>query len=280
MVLEEAKQLLLVGKVSTQMKPNALCVFMLQTIIEALVVTEVEPPLLQLPLQIPVSLGNKEKVRMRSRDGRNRVSPVFGWRPLPCTTAPGAFEDLVQQKHGHVATDAITLSRDTGDSLDHCLPKSGLKRIELQNIRPSREVGATAAGEDISLYHNVGCRLVSSIIGISANEILGVFGDPRVIRRNMIRNEVQEQLHASLRELLPGDGEAFRAAEVFINYVASYAVGRSDIVFWLKVGQSSAEVVNQILVLIGNRDARRASLPNAHEPDGVEAELGDGVPFG
>jgi len=51
------------------------------------------------------------------------------------TTAPSAFEDLVQQKHGHIATDAIALSRNTGDSFDHCLPKSGLKRIELQHIR-------------------------------------------------------------------------------------------------------------------------------------------------
>ena len=50
MVLEEAKQLLLVGKVSTELKPNTLCIVMLQAIIEALVIAEVEPLLLQLPL--------------------------------------------------------------------------------------------------------------------------------------------------------------------------------------------------------------------------------------
>ena len=76
-VLEEAKQLLLVGKISTEMKPNTLCIVMLQAIIESLVVTEVEPLLLQLPLQVPVSFGNEEELRMLFPDGWDYVSPVL-----------------------------------------------------------------------------------------------------------------------------------------------------------------------------------------------------------
>src|SRR5271170_2207144 len=135
-VLEEAKQLLLVVKVGTEMKPNTLCIIMLEAIIEPLVVAEVEPQLLQLPLQAPVSFGHEEELRMPSLDGCDYATPVLVWRPLPCAAAPGAFEDPVQQKHSHVAADTITLSRDTGDGLYHCLPKPGLKRIELQYIRP------------------------------------------------------------------------------------------------------------------------------------------------
>src|SRR5580692_1994521 len=150
-VLEEANQLLLVGKVSAEMKPNSLCIVMLQAIVEPLVVTEVEPLLLQLPLQVPVGLGNEAEVRMRSLDGWDHVTPILGWRPLPCTTAPSTFEDLVEQKHGHVATDAITLSRDTGDGFNHCLPKPRLKRVELQNIRPCGEVRVSSAGTDTPL---------------------------------------------------------------------------------------------------------------------------------
>ena len=67
---------------------------------------------------------------------------------------------------------------------------------------------------------------------------------------------------------------------MFVDHVASYTVWRSDIVFWLKIGQSSTEIINQILVLIGNRNARRTSFPNPHEPDGIETELRDGVPLG
>ncbi len=46
MILEEAKELLLVSKISTEMKPNTLCIVMLQAIIEPLVVTKVESLLL------------------------------------------------------------------------------------------------------------------------------------------------------------------------------------------------------------------------------------------
>src|SRR5580704_1906662 len=78
-VLEEAKQLLLVDKVSTEVKANTLRIFMLQAIIEPLVVTEVEPLPLQLPLQVPVSLGNEAEVLMCSFDSRDHVTPVLGW---------------------------------------------------------------------------------------------------------------------------------------------------------------------------------------------------------
>jgi hypothetical protein len=50
-VLDEPKQLVLVGRVCTEMKANALCVVMFQAIIESLVVTKVESLLLQVPLQ-------------------------------------------------------------------------------------------------------------------------------------------------------------------------------------------------------------------------------------
>ena len=74
--------------------------------------------------------------------------------------------------------------------------------------------------------------------------------------------------------------ETFGTAEVLVDDVASYAVRRSDIVFRLEVRQSPTKIVKQILVLIGDRNARWTSLPNTHEPDGIESELGDGIPFG
>ncbi len=173
---------------------------------------------------------------MRTLNGRDHVIPVIGWRPLPCTTTPRAFEDLVQQKHGHVATDSIALSRNTGDSFNRCLPKPGLKRIELQNVWPCRKVRVPSAGVDASLYLNVGCRVVSGFLGSSAKEVLYVLDDPRVIRCYMVRHEIQEQLHVSFRELSPGNGETFRTSQVCVNHVASYAVGRSDIIFQPKIG--------------------------------------------
>src|SRR5271154_4658665 len=107
-----------------------------------------------------------------------------------------------------------------------------------------------------------------------------MLGAPRVIRRNMVRHEIEDQRHASPGKLSPGDGEPRLTSEMLVNHVASYAVGRADIVFRLEVRQSAAESVNQIFVLIGNRNPRRTSFPNPHQPDSIETKPGDGVPFG
>ena len=111
-VFQKAQQLPLVGQVSAKMKPDAFRIFMLQPIIKPLVVAEIEAMLLQFPLLVPVSLGNEADVRMRSLNGGDHVIPVFGRRSLPSSAAPRALENLIQQKHGHVATDAITLSHN------------------------------------------------------------------------------------------------------------------------------------------------------------------------
>src|SRR5271157_475386 len=226
------------------MKTYTLCIVMFQAVIEPLVVAEVEPLLLQLPLQVPVSLGNEAEVRMRSLDGRDHFTPILDWRPLSGAAAPGALEGRVQQQHGHVASDAIALSRNTGNRFQHRLPKPGLKPIELQNIGPCREVRIPSAGVDSSLYHNVGCRVVPGILGIPANEVLRMLGDTRVVRRHMVGHEIEEQVHAPLREFLPGNGETFRASEVFVNHVTSYAIGRTYVVLGTKIRKCSPEIVN------------------------------------
>ena len=96
MVLDEAKQLLLVGKISREMKPNTLRGAMLQAVVEPLVLTEIKCLLMQFALKIPVRLGHKDEVLMRFPGRPDHVNPVLrGW-PLARTATPCAFEDLVQ----------------------------------------------------------------------------------------------------------------------------------------------------------------------------------------
>src|ERR1700733_4811860 len=83
MVLEEAEQLLLVAQIGAQVQSHALGLFVFQTIIEPLVVAEVEPELLQLRLQVPISFSHKEEVRIYPLDGGDDLSPVLGRRSLP-----------------------------------------------------------------------------------------------------------------------------------------------------------------------------------------------------
>ena len=66
--------------------------------------------------------------------------------------------------------------------------------------------------------------------------------DPRVIGRYMVRHEIQEQPHASLREFSTRDGETFGTSEVLVHHVAPHAIRGSDIVFRPEIGKSPAEI--------------------------------------
>src|ERR1700689_498052 len=129
-VLQKAQQVLLVSKAGKEMESNTLRIAMFQPIIEPLVVAEVEPLALQLILQVPVSLGDETEVRMHVLNSGDQIPPILGGRLLPGTIAPCTPEDLVQHKHGHVATDSIPLGRNIADSFNHCLSKPGPERIQ------------------------------------------------------------------------------------------------------------------------------------------------------
>ena len=88
MVLDEANELLLVGKVGVEVKPNTLRVVVFEAVIEPLVVAEIESLLLQLPLQVPIGLGDEEEMRMFLLDGRDYLAPVLGRRYLSCACRP------------------------------------------------------------------------------------------------------------------------------------------------------------------------------------------------
>jgi hypothetical protein len=80
----------------------------------------------------------------------------------------------------------------------------------------------------------------------------------------MVRHEIQDEVHLSLREFLPGDGKSVRATQLFVNDVASHAIGRSYIVLRTKIWKRSAEIIEQAFVPVGNRDARWTPFPNSH----------------
>ena len=138
---------------------------------------------------------NSGALRLDRRDDRR---PVVVGRPGSGAAAPGALEDVVQHEHGHVAADAVALSGDLRDRLDHRLPEPRLKGVELEHIGPRREVGIPAAGEHLSSRLDEGRRIVPRIVGVPLNEVFGMFADPGVVRRHMVGNEVEDQPQAAL----------------------------------------------------------------------------------
>ena len=132
------------------MQPHTLGVVMLQAVVEPLVVTKVEALLLQLPLEVPVSFGNKEEVGIVFFDGRNQIAPVFCCRRLSRAAAPGAFEDRIKQQHRHVTTDAVALAGDTQNGFEDGPTKLGLEGIQLQHILPGRKIRIASACENMS----------------------------------------------------------------------------------------------------------------------------------
>src|SRR5262245_24014018 len=100
------------------MKANALCVAVLHAIVKLFVVAEVETAMLELPLQVPVSLGDEQEAGKTALDGRDHVNPVFRFGPRPGTRAPGSFKDRIQHEHRHVTANAIALLGDAGKGLN------------------------------------------------------------------------------------------------------------------------------------------------------------------
>ena len=79
------------------------------------------------------------------------------------------------------------------------------------------------------------------VVGVALDEVLGVVDEPRVIGRDVVGHEVDEQAHATLGQRGSGGGEAAPAAEACVDLVAADAVGRADHVGVVEVGEGGVE---------------------------------------
>src|SRR5687767_11391848 len=114
MILDEPNQSILVRRIGQQMSSHTFGTFVQQPVVEPFVVAEVKAQLLQLPLEVPIRFRDEDKIRKLFLDRWNYSAPVFTRRPLPGPASPGFCKYFVQEKHRHVAADAIGLLRDIG----------------------------------------------------------------------------------------------------------------------------------------------------------------------
>src|SRR5262249_11332012 len=152
----------------------------------------IEALLLERPLEIPVSLGHEHEIGSTLAHPRDGDRPegvvesraaIARARPL----SPRARDDVWQDEHGHVAAHAIALLGDGLEHAYHCLPEALVTVVELQRVRPAREVWVPAVGQDRRARPTLGPPVISRLAGqvlLAAGHVeLRVLWDPRVIER-------------------------------------------------------------------------------------------------
>ena len=104
--------------------------------------------------------------------------------------------------------------------------------------------------------------------------------DPRVIRRHVVRDEVEHQLQSALLQPLSQTGERRVAAQIAMDGVACDGEPGAGDVFLAQVRQRLLELLAPSGIAARDRLRRRAGLPDAQEPDPVEAHLGQAIQLG
>ena len=268
-VLEEAGQTVLEVQARREVPANRTDVALLEPVVEPLVVGVVEALLLKGPFEVPVDLGEKEEARDLGSD-RVRDSRPEGGRG----DSPRSLEDLRQDEHRHVAADAIALVGDPLELSEHRLLERGVAVVQLQCVGPAVEVRVAPVRQDARplarLHATVVLRRCGELLLRAGHEEVRVIGDPGVVRRHVVRDEVEDKAKATTLKALAEAGERLVAAEVLVHPVVPDRETRAAHVFLTEVGQD-ATVLGEPLG-IGLRDASRGvtRLPDAKEPDDVE----------
>src|SRR4051794_35457876 len=92
------------------------CATLSQPVVKPLVVRVIKALLLEVPFQIPIHLGHEAEFGRLLAHAHCRLRPE-----RLRLDAPGSLEHLRKDQHGHVATYAFTLPRDSQQFASHCL---------------------------------------------------------------------------------------------------------------------------------------------------------------
>ena len=160
---------------------------------------------------------------------------------------------------------------------DTSLLQGGIGIVELQRVGPGGKVGIAAAGEDMGTDPQIAFGLGRECSLAALDVEIGIGVDPGVIGCGVVRNEVEHEPQAARREPLAKNRQCFRSAQNRIDLVGLDGVRRATDVVIGEVGQCCLEFGSP-----GRRSARyrppgRARLPDAHQPNPVEAPARDVV---
>ena len=166
-----------------------------EPVVEALVVAVVEALLLERLLQVPVGLGDEDEVGVAALDGRDHRRPVVvGGRAPPRSPQVRSKTSFIisiamsQRTPSHWSAMEPSVSTTAARS-------SGEKAFELHDVGPRREVRVAAVGEhpaaDLHERRRVALR---GRRRCPATKCSGMRRRPRVVGRDVVRHEVEDQL--------------------------------------------------------------------------------------
>ena len=142
MVLQKAGQLVLVVQTRVEMLAHRQGMSVAEAVVQPFVVSIIESLLQQGPFQVPVDFGQEAEVRNPLAHAPDRRRPEgLG------LDAPGPFKDFRQDKHGHIAAHAVALPCDLQELADHRFLRGRVAVVELQGVRPAREIRIAAVSQ-------------------------------------------------------------------------------------------------------------------------------------
>mmetsp|Transcript_18991 Transcript_18991/g.30272 ORF Transcript_18991/g.30272 Transcript_18991/m.30272 type:complete len:245 (-) Transcript_18991:558-1292(-) len=140
-VFEESHQLRLVPYVGHQMSLDLADVKLFQTIVQRLIIREIEPKCMQLVLTIPVALSNKNKPRVFFLGTLDSVRPELSIRTLIGLgvepAAPGFLKNIFTNEHCHVTPYAIGKGSHLAEHLAHFAARLWVSIVDLHSILPT-----------------------------------------------------------------------------------------------------------------------------------------------
>ena len=274
-VLDEANGASLHGGIRSQMGPHLAGRRTAdEEVVQPLVVAGIEALVEQHRLEVPVGLGPEHEVRAdRSRrtDHRRPVAAAsVGCRASRRTIAPRAVEHVVEHQHRHVTAQPIAAIGEPGDELGGGGPQRGTRRIELEHLRPGGKVRVAAAREHSLVDLQERRRITLEVVPRAVDEQLRPTPHPRVVRCDMVGDEVEDESHASRRQCCSGHRQRLVATEARIDDVVADAIRGADHVGVRRVVERASLRVDHRWDRAGDRRAERAALPDPHQPDRVD----------
>ena len=200
--------------------------------------------------------------------------------------APGALEHVGQDEHRHVAAHAVALPGDAFQLADHRLlqvPDCRSRVAACRASRRSRDRGRrrAPAGHSSSARGSSSAAREPGRFG-AVDEVVRMLVDPGVIRRHVVRHEVEHQPQLALAQPLPQSGERRLTAQIAMDRIALDGEPGAGDVFVGEVGQCIGELAAPFCMCCARspgppgRSARRSATRPSRSPIGDTIQLGVG----